>query len=142
MKSMPLYGGLFAIGLAGCALSPEQQERNSFLRMQADNPVVCHNVFECNVKWDRSEQWLRDNAYWAIRTIDETRIETKKPPHPHYYNRNWYKVSKLARNDGSTIISLYASCLPAIICVPELDLATGAFNHFVNTGKRFDLVTD
>jgi len=138
MKYIPFICGLLAVELAGCAASPEQQERYTFLRMQADNSVICESLSECNEKWERSAQWLRDNAYWNIRLIEEQRIETRKPQ-AHHYSRNWYRVNKVMRNDGSTVISLYASCLPSVHCTPETELAVGAFNHFVNTGQRIDL---
>lgn len=121
--------------VVGCtATSIEAQQKYGFLRDEATKAPTCSSANECAEKWDRASKWINANSHWRIKEMSDTRIETKKAGAP-YYSRPVYLVKKLPRSDGSNLIKLHASCLPSVYCDPDTVIATGSFNHFVNTGE-------
>ena len=125
MKSFAILGTL---GIVLLAVNPMMAAAKS-----ADAGVPCSSQEDCNKKWQRAEQWVRQNSVWEIRTVSEDLIETRRQSGSGYSNL-YYRITK-EKQDGQAKIQFSAGCLPSVYCNPNPDKAREAFNQYIQTGQ-------
>lgn len=95
-----------------------------------EDDLVCQSAADCAAKWERAEQWVRQNSHWDIQTANDMVIQTERQS-GYGYSNLVYKISK-ETEDGKTAIHFYADCMPSVSCSPSVGKAKASFMEFVN----------
>jgi hypothetical protein len=102
--------------LTACAqLTPEQQ---AALQRAANRPVTCMAGKDCEEKWSRVVQWVKENSAYKFQTVSDTVIQTMGPLPDDA--RPAFTVTKVSTGNDSYMINLDGGCDNIFGCVPSL----------------------
>lgn len=107
----------------------------AFATANATNEVTCSNGKECEIKWQRAEQWVRENSKWPIQRATDSVIETERQRF-RSYSSLYYRITKEHTPTGQALIRFDAGCLPSVHCDPDPAAARTAFISHVMAGKQ------
>lgn len=129
--------GIAVAALAGCAPKPEvpSPEEIAIWRRYADMEILCKVGIDCEIKWGRALEWMRDLGPNPLTTANERLIEgqwgTRSFPGPRYV------VTRVFAAPGVQRITFSKEC-PKNLCFtapfysPELSILYSR-QHFART---------
>ncbi len=116
-----------ALTLAACA--PMTPERKAALNTAANRPVTCKSGTDCQQKWSRATQWVKQNSAYKFQTISDNLMQTMGPlpddPRPAY------TVTKISTENNIYAIELDGGCDNMFGCIPSMLEAKASFANFV-----------
>lgn len=118
-----------ALVLIGCApsMTPEIKAR---LQDAANQPVTCEAGPECDRKWSRATQWVRQNSAYRFQIVNDSVIQTYGPtrnsPSPGFI------ITKVATGQNNYEIEFGGGCDNMFGCRPSMLEEKASFVGFVN----------
>jgi hypothetical protein len=98
----------------------------------ATAPLTCQDKTQCDLWWQRAQDWVRSHSKYEIQTATDTLIQTSGPGGGRRLLA--YEITKTANSDGSSTIGFAAHCDSSLGCRPNPWEAGAAFKQFVRTG--------
>ncbi len=114
--------------LTACAprMTPEQ---NAAMLAAANRPVTCKAGKDCEEKWSRVTQWVKQNSAYKFQTVSDNVMQTMGPlpndPSPAF------TVTKTSAGKGTYSIELDGGCDNMFGCIPSMLQAKASFANFV-----------
>lgn len=113
--------------LAGCATMSNEQRAE--LEISASRSITCQGKDDCEVKWSRAVQWVRENSAYRFDQATEYVISTKGPL-PNDV-RPAYTITRVAKGDGSFEFDFGGGCDNMFGCRPSMLEAKASFSDYV-----------
>ena len=117
-----------ALMLAACA-PPMTADQKAALLAASNRPVTCKSGDDCQQKWSRATQWVKQNSAYKFQTISDNLMQTMGPlpddPSPAY------TVTKVSTGKNIYTIELDGGCDNWIGCIPSIVEAKASFASFV-----------
>ncbi|HLG85976.1 MAG TPA: PDZ domain-containing protein [Alphaproteobacteria bacterium] len=128
MKAARFYQVAAAIiFLNACAHQTPEQE--AALRAEAARPVECGGAEDCQVKWSRALQWVKNNSAYKFQQATDSLIATMGPlpddPRPAY------TITKILQVGGRATFDFDGGCDNIFGCVPSMLQAKASFVNYV-----------
>lgn len=98
----------------------------------ATAPLTCSDKAQCDLWWQRAQDWVRSHSKYEVQTATDTLIQTSGPGGGKRLLA--YEITKTANNDGTATIGFAAHCDSSLGCKPNPWEAGAAFKQFVRTG--------
>ncbi|CAB3780976.1 hypothetical protein LMG28688_01155 [Paraburkholderia caffeinitolerans] len=120
---------LFCAALAACA--PRGQVNPDVMQI-ATAPLTCSDKPQCDIWWQRAQDWVRDHSKYEVQTVTDTLIQTAGPGGGK--RALAYEITRTHNSDGTTTIGFAAHCDSSLGCKPDPWAAGAAFKQYVRTG--------
>src|SRR6266705_515726 len=111
----------------GCSTMTPQQL--SDLQAQANRPVFCIGPDDCQVKWSRALQWVKENSRYKLERVRSYLISTRGP----FLLAPWpaYTITQFDQGGGRLEFDFAVGCYYIFGCTPSLLEAKASFVNFV-----------
>ncbi|NIE66520.1 hypothetical protein [Burkholderia sp. Ax-1719] len=125
-RTLPI---LLCAALAACA--PRGQVNPDVMQI-ATAPLTCSDKPQCDIWWQRAQDWVRGHSMYEVQTVTDSLIQTAGPGGGK--RALAYEITKTSNGDGTTTIGFAAHCDSSIGCKPDPWAAGAAFKQYVRTG--------
>jgi hypothetical protein len=98
----------------------------------ATAPLTCTDKTQCDLWWQRAEDWVRSHSKYEVQTVTDTLIQTSGPGGGRRLLA--YEITKAVNSDGTATIGFAAHCDSSLGCKPDPWTAGAAFKQYVRTG--------
>lgn len=132
-RTLPI---LLCAVLAACA--PRGQVNPDVMQI-ATAPLTCSDKPQCDIWWQRAQDWVRGNSKYEVQTVTDTLIQTSGPGGGK--RALAYEITRTHNSDGTTI-GFAAHCDSSLGCKPDPWAAGAAFKQYVRTGIEQPLQAD
>ncbi|MCG5077797.1 hypothetical protein [Paraburkholderia tagetis] len=132
-RTLPI---LLCAALAACA--PRGQVNPDVMQI-ATAPLTCSDKPQCDIWWQRAQDWVRGNSKYEVQTVTDTLIQTSGPGGGK--RALAYEITRTHNSDGTTI-GFAAHCDSSLGCKPDPWAAGAAFKQYVRTGIEQPLQAD
>jgi hypothetical protein len=127
-KTIAAIGVGISVLLNGCVPPP-----NPELERSANRPVICKTGPECDEYWSRAQVFVMNHSGYPIQIATDSIIQTY-PASGGKPSLAW-KIQKLKRSDGVSIIDGMAYCDNPFACRPEKWREMVSFKNFIKDGN-------
>ncbi|HKT95566.1 MAG TPA: hypothetical protein VJS30_03385 [Paraburkholderia sp.] len=125
-RTLPI---LLCAALAACA--PRGQVNPDVMQI-ATAPLTCSDKPQCDIWWQRAQDWVRAHSKYEVQTVTDTLIQTTGPGGGR--RALAYEITQARNSDGTTTIGFAAHCDSSLGCKPDPWAAGAAFKQYVRTG--------
>jgi len=98
----------------------------------ATAPLTCSDKAQCDLWWQRAQDWVRGHSKYEVQTVTDTLIQTSGPGGGKRLLA--FEITKAANSDGTATIGFAAHCDSSLGCKPDPWTAGAAFKQYVRTG--------
>ena len=117
-----------ALMLAACA-PPMTASQQAAMLAAATRSVTCKSGNDCQQKWSRATQWVKQNSAYKFQTVSDNLMQTMGPlpddPSPAY------TVTKVSTGNNIYAIELDGGCDNMLGCIPSMLESKASFANFV-----------
>lgn len=127
MNSKHILSLLLIVPLIACAhMTPEQQ---AALQQDANQPVTCKAGPDCEEKWSRAVQWVKQNSEYKFQTVSDNVIQTMGPL--AHDPSAAFTITKVATGHNTYEIDFDGGCDAMFGCMPSLLASKASFVDYV-----------
>ena len=119
--------------LTACApqMTPEQK---TAMAVAANRPITCKAGKDCEEKWSRAVQWVKQNSTYKFQTLSDNLIQTYGPFDSD--PRSAFSITKVAEGHNKYTIDFSAACDNWIGCIPSvIELKISFINYVMGMSK-------
>lgn len=125
-RTLPI---LLCAALAACA---QRGQVNPDVMQIATAPLTCSDKPQCDIWWQRAQDWVRGHSKYEVQTVTDTLIQTAGPGGGK--RALAYEITRTHNSDSTTTIGFAAHCDSSLGCKPDPWAAGAAFKQYVRTG--------
>lgn len=125
---------------ASAAACSTRGQVNPDVMQTATAPLTCSDKTQCDLWWQRAQDWVRGHSKYEIQTANDTLIQTSGPGGGRRLLA--YEITKTANGDGTSTIGFAAHCDSSLGCRPNPWAAGAAFKQYVRTGTDTPIPSD
>jgi hypothetical protein len=122
---------LILLGATAAACSTGGQVNPDVMQI-ATAPLTCSDKAQCDLWWQRAQDWVRGHSKYEVQTATDTLIQTSGPGGGKRLLA--FEITKSANNDGTATIGFAAHCDSSLGCKPDPWSAGAVFKQYVRTG--------
>lgn len=123
-----IYAVLFVAAVLPSCTTMDAQQRAE-LTAQANRSVTCKKGDDCEMKWSKATQWVKENCEYKFQTVSDNVIQTMGPlpydPSPAY------TITKMSDGNGVYTFDFSGGCDNIFACIPSLLQAKASFVNYV-----------
>ncbi len=126
---------LFSLSF-GCSTVSDQQK----LRWMETTPV-CFSKPDCDMKWEASRKWIRNNSFYEIQIDSVDSLQTSDPqPYDTHLAASVTRIAvPIAKGEQPYAIKIRPRCASKFGCVPPVDEFILSFNEYVSNATSNDI---
>jgi hypothetical protein len=114
--------------LASC-MPPMTPEQQAAMVAAANRPVTCKSGTDCEQKWSKATQWVKQNCTYKFQTVSDNVIQTMGPlpndPSPAF------TITKVSTGKKTYTIELDGGCDNMFGCIPSMLESKASFADYV-----------
>jgi hypothetical protein len=118
---------LVALFLSSCASIPPEQK--AAMQALANRPVVCKKGVDCDEKWSKATQWVKQNCSYKFQTVSDNVIQTMGPlpndPSPAF------TITKVSSGNGLYAFDFDGGCDNMFGCIPSVLQSKISFINYI-----------
>ncbi len=114
---------------AGCATHGQV---NPDVMQTATAPLTCSDKTQCDLWWQRAQDWVRSHSTYEVQTVTDSLIQTTGPGGGK--RALAYEITRAPNKDGTATIGFAAHCDSSLGCKPDPWQAGADFKQYVRTG--------
>ena len=118
-----------SLGLVVSGCVTPNPAANAALQAAASRPVTCSSKADCDAKWSRAIEWVKENSEYKFQSVSDYVIQTMGPLPDDASPA--FTITRVSNPDGSASFNFDGGCDNMFGCVPSMLEEQASFVDFI-----------